>query len=72
MSRFNKKKLHSYNVSMMMNNGVYTIFVQTDGDDIVQYDNFIHSDSILNLFQGSGVIKAGFAGGHIPKCCFPN
>lgn len=22
--------------------------------------------------QGSGVIKAGFAGGHVPKCRFPN
>lgn len=24
------------------------------------------------LFQGSGVVKAGFAGDQIPKYCFPN
>jgi len=32
------------------------------------------NDKLMYLFllQGSGVIKAGFAGDQIPKYCFPN
>jgi len=35
-------------------------------------EQMISSCIYLFLPQGSGVIKAGFAGDQIPKYCFPN
>lgn len=41
---------------------------KTCGDDVMSDNSHI----CVLLPQGSGVIKAGFAGDQIPKYCFPN
>lgn len=49
-----------------------THFLNVNVCTVIQHQSGVGSNYFIYFLQGSGVIKAGFAGDQIPKYCFPN